>query len=202
VAAAQTRPREHTRFLLRGEGRLEPLEPEFLGTSTPRHPRAQIRHDRLRSSARKQPTDNLSRGYLPIVAVPLPSGQAGCWYRSRALGHIQLESSWWSTIHAESTRTVSCLQPSQRLINKESLPEEDGRPARIRRRYSAYTPWYRICQAGVLPPDRQQLLQARIHAANPRVLSTKIDALCDQLHRLPVKSGETPESVYATLAKP
>ena len=95
----------------------------------------------------------------------------------------------------------NCFQPSLRLISKERLSQDDTRPARIRRRYSAHTAWDRLCEAGVLPAEQQSLLQAHIDATNPRSLSTKIHTLCDQLYDLPPKLSEAPENVYETLSE-
>jgi hypothetical protein len=54
----------------------------------------------------------------------------------------------------------NCFQPSLRLSSKETLPATDDHPGRIRRSYTARTPWQRICEADVLDPEQHDLLQA------------------------------------------
>jgi hypothetical protein len=95
----------------------------------------------------------------------------------------------------------NCFQPTLRLCAKDTLPAQDGRPARIRRRHSAYTPWYRLCQAAVLAPEQQDLLQLRIDTTNPRALHERIQAQLDALFLLPAKAAEHPENVFDTLSE-
>lgn len=95
----------------------------------------------------------------------------------------------------------NCFQPALRLQAKETLPAEDGQPARVRRRYTALTPWRRICGAGVLEPEQQQLLQVRIDLTNPRVLRRQIYAQLDVLFDLPGKTSAEPEDVFETLSE-
>ena len=92
----------------------------------------------------------------------------------------------------------NCFQPTLRLCSKESLPAADGRPARIRRRYTACTAWQRLCEAKACSPEQQDLLQLRIDSTNPRVLHDQIDALRNALFSLPGKSSEEPENIFDT----
>jgi len=51
------------------------------------------------------------------------------------------------------------FQPVMRLVVKETLPAENGRPARVRRRFDrARPPPDRLCETGVLPEQKQQEL--------------------------------------------
>lgn len=91
------------------------------------------------------------------------------------------------------------FQPALRLIEKTYLPATDDRPARLKRRYSALTPWQRVCAADVLEPESQQLLQLRIASTNPRQLRRDIYAARDKLFDLPGATPTQTENVFATL---
>jgi hypothetical protein len=93
----------------------------------------------------------------------------------------------------------NCFQPSLRLSSKQTIPANDHHPARIRRKYSAQTPWHRICAAEVLDHDVHDMLQLRINFTNPRVLRRQIYADLDHLYLLPVKASNVPENVFETL---
>ena len=93
----------------------------------------------------------------------------------------------------------NCFQPSLRLASKQIIPADDQHPTRIRRRYSARTPWQRICAADVLDDDVHDMLQLRINLTNPRVLRRQIYADLDALFLLPTKSASQPENVFVTL---
>ena len=93
----------------------------------------------------------------------------------------------------------NCFQPSLRLSSKQTIPADDQHPTRIRRHHSARTPWQRICEADVLPPDVQDLLQLRINMTNPRLLRRQFHADLDALYLLPGKSSSEPENVFVTL---
>jgi hypothetical protein len=93
----------------------------------------------------------------------------------------------------------NCFQPSLRLFSKQSIPADAYHPARIRRRYSARTPWQRICAAKVLGDDVHDMLQLRINLTNPSVLRRQIYADLDALYSLPAKSSPEPENVFVTL---
>jgi len=95
----------------------------------------------------------------------------------------------------------NCFQPCLRLSAKEFLPAKDGRPARIRRRYSAHTPWQRLCNADVLSLEQQELLQLRIDLTNPRDLQRQIHVDLAHLFQLPAKSSIKPENVFLTLSE-
>ena len=95
----------------------------------------------------------------------------------------------------------NCFQPALRLSSKETLPADDAHPARIRRHYTARTPWRRLCEAKALSPVQEDLLQLRIDTTNPRVLHDQINALLAALFRLPGKDSEDPENVFDTLSE-
>lgn len=94
----------------------------------------------------------------------------------------------------------NCFQPALRLSTKEILPAQADSPTRIRRRYTALTPWQRLCATDVLAPQQQDLLQLRIDLTNPRTLCAQIDAQLDALFALPAKTSVQPEDVFETLA--
>ena len=93
----------------------------------------------------------------------------------------------------------NCFQPSLRLSSKQTIPADDQHPTRILRLHSARTPWQRVCDAGGLDADIQDLLQLRINITNPRALHRHIFADLDALFCLPAKSSSKPENVFATL---
>ena len=95
----------------------------------------------------------------------------------------------------------NCFQPALRCTTKEIIPAQDDQPARIRRRYASATPWRRICDAKVLPPEQLELLQLRINITNPRVLRRQLYAQLDVLFDLPNKTSEEPENVFETLSE-
>jgi hypothetical protein len=95
----------------------------------------------------------------------------------------------------------NCFQPTLRLSSKETLPATADHPGRIRRHHTAQTPWQRICEADVLAPEQQDLLQLRIDLTNPRTLHQQIQEHLDALFQLPVKSSEDPEDVFETLSE-
>jgi len=60
------------------------------------------------------------------------------------------------------------FQPVMRLVAKEPLPAENGRPARVRRQFDrARPPLDRLCETGVLPGQKQQELLASREKTNP-----------------------------------
>jgi hypothetical protein len=95
----------------------------------------------------------------------------------------------------------NCFQPSLRLAAKHTTPADNGHPSRIRRHHSALTPWQRVCDAGVLKTEIQDLLHLRINMTNPRVLRHQIYADLHTLYLLPTKSSNDPEDVFETLAE-
>jgi hypothetical protein len=95
----------------------------------------------------------------------------------------------------------NCFQPALRCTSKELIAAQDDQPARVRRRHDATTPWRRICDAGVLTPEQQELLQLRIAITNPRVLRSQVYAQLDVLFDLPNKISEEPENVFETLSE-
>ena len=94
----------------------------------------------------------------------------------------------------------NCFQPSLRLSSKQTIPADDHHPARIHRKYSAQTPWQRICATEALDHDVQDMLQLRINLTNPRLLWRQIYADLDTLYLLHVKTSNIPENVFETLA--
>ncbi len=91
------------------------------------------------------------------------------------------------------------FQPTLRLIEKTRIPATDERPARIKRRHSALTPWQRVCAADVLDPEIQQLLQLRIDITNPRQLRQQIYTARAKLFDLPGAAPTQTENVFETL---
>lgn len=93
----------------------------------------------------------------------------------------------------------NAFQPSLRLVKKTYVPATEERPARLKREYTALTPWQRLCAAAVLEPEGQQLLQLRIDLTNPRQLRQDIYTALEQLFALPCAAPAQVEDVFATL---
>lgn len=93
----------------------------------------------------------------------------------------------------------NAFQPSLRLIEKTYCPATEEKPARLKRKYSAFTPWQRLCAAKLLPAEEQQRLQAHIDLTNPRQLREEIYADLAQLFALPGATPGQVEDVFATL---
>ena len=92
------------------------------------------------------------------------------------------------------------FQPSLRLVEKTYLPATEEHPARLKRKYTALTPWQRLCTAEVTESEVRQLLQLRIDLTNPRQLRQDIYAALAQLFALPCAAPEQVENVFETLA--
>jgi len=100
-------------------------------------------------------------------------------------------------------RYYNLFQPVMRLRAKTVLPADDGRPARIRRRFdAAQTPFDRLAATGILPPQQQTQLQTLRDATNPRLLRQQIYDLLDQLFALPLASPGSAQDVFLTLFSP
>lgn len=94
----------------------------------------------------------------------------------------------------------NCFQPALRLSCKQTLPATDDHSERIRRRYTALTPWQRVCDAHVLDPQQRDRLQLRVDITNPRTLQQQIRDQLEALFQLPGKTSEDPEDVFETLS--
>jgi hypothetical protein len=123
----------------------------------------------------------------------------------RYLGDIRLDTvaqiQALNAIYGKLWLYNNAFQPSLRLIEKTYVPATEKKPARLKRKYSALTPWQRLCSAQVVAPDIQQLLQLRIDITNPRQLRQDIYAALDQLFNLPTATPEHIENVFETLAQ-
>jgi hypothetical protein len=123
----------------------------------------------------------------------------------RYLGDIRLDTvaqiQALNAIYGKLWLYNNAFQPSLRLIEKTYVPATEKKPARLKRKYSALTPWQRLCSAQVVAPDIQQLLQLRIDITNPRQLRQDIYADLDQLFNLPTATPEHIENVFETLAQ-
>ncbi len=122
----------------------------------------------------------------------------------RYLGDIRLDTvaqiQALNAIYAKLWLYNNTFQPSLRLIEKTYLPATAERPARLKRKYSALTPWQRLCATGTVSTEVQQLLQLRIDITNPRQLRQDIYTALDQLFTLPGATPEHTENVFETLA--
>jgi hypothetical protein len=122
----------------------------------------------------------------------------------RYLGDIRLDTvaqiQALNAIYAKLWLYNNTFQPSLRLIEKTYLPATEERPARLKRKYSALTPWQRLCATEAVSTEVQQLLQLRIDITNPRQLRQQIYTALDQLFVLPCATPEHVENVFETLA--
>jgi hypothetical protein len=122
----------------------------------------------------------------------------------RYLGDIRLDTvaqiQALNAIYAKLWLYNNAFQPSLRLIEKTYVPATEEKPARLKRKYSALTPWQRLCTAEVVSAEVQQLLQLRIDITNPRQLRQDIYTALDQLFNLPGATLEHRENVFETLA--
>lgn len=122
----------------------------------------------------------------------------------RYLGDIRLDTvaqiQALNAIYAKLWLYNNAFQPSLRLIEKTYLPATAEQPVRLKRKYSALTPWQRVCTAGVVSAEVQQLLQLRGDITNPRQLRQDIYTALDQLFTLPGATPEHIENVFETLA--
>jgi hypothetical protein len=122
----------------------------------------------------------------------------------RYLGDIRLDTvaqiQALNAIYGKLWLYNNTFQPSLRLIEKTYVPATEEKPAHLKRKYSALTPWQRLCSAKVVAPDIQQLLQLRIDITNPRQLRQHIYFALEQLFALPGATPEHIENVFETLA--
>jgi len=123
----------------------------------------------------------------------------------RYLGDIRLDTvaqiQALNAIYAKLWLYNNAFQPSLRLIEKTYVPATAERPARLKRKYSALTPWQRLCATETVSAEVQQLLQLRIDITNPRQLRRDIYTALEQLFTLPAASSEHIENVFETLAE-
>lgn len=122
----------------------------------------------------------------------------------RYLGDIRLDTvaqiQALNAIYGKLWLYNNAFQPSLRLIKKTYVPATEEKPARLKRKYSALTPWQRLCTAQVISAEVQQLLRLRIDITNPRQLRQDIYTALDQLFTLPSATPEHIENVFETLA--
>lgn len=123
----------------------------------------------------------------------------------RYLGDIRLDTvaqiQALNAIYAKLWLYNNAFQPSLRLIEKTYLPATAEQPARLKRKYSALTPWQRLCATQVVTAEIRQLLQLRIDITNPRQLRQDIYTALEQLFVLPCATPEHVENVFETLAQ-
>lgn len=94
------------------------------------------------------------------------------------------------------------FQPVLRLKEKRPLIT-DGKTIRIQRIHDvAQTPFDRLCQTGVLSPERQAQLTQLRERTNPSALLRQIRCLLDDIFALPCCSTGEVEDVALTLAFP
>ena len=93
------------------------------------------------------------------------------------------------------------FQPVMRVVEK-TIVSQQGQRTRIRRRYDqARTPFDRLCDAGVLPPEVQARLAALRDQTNPRQLLAEIEAQLVHIFSLPCRTPGHTEVVYDTLSE-
>ena len=95
----------------------------------------------------------------------------------------------------------NAFQPSLRVIKKTYRPATDAQPARLKRRYSALTPWERLCATDRLSPEQRQLLQLRIDITNPRRLRQEIYDALSALFAMPGAPPGQTQNVFETLTQ-
>jgi hypothetical protein len=92
------------------------------------------------------------------------------------------------------------FQPVMRLQDKLVIQEE-GQPARIRRRYDkAKTPFERLCETDAIKEEHEDQLKALRDSTNPRQLRQEIDDAVGDILSLPPATPGQRESVLDTLA--
>jgi len=93
------------------------------------------------------------------------------------------------------------FQPVMHLIEKEVILE-DGKPARVKRRYDqARTPFDRLCATDAILPEHREQLEALRDRINPRRLRQEIYDAIDHTFTLPGAVPGITENVHQTLAK-
>lgn len=101
------------------------------------------------------------------------------------------DKAWWH---------YNFFQPVLRLEEKTHVRDEQGRLARIKRRYDeALTPFERLCETEVILPEHQNLLAKLRDEINPRQLRQQIYDLIDQIFALPGAVAGVSENVFETL---
>jgi len=93
------------------------------------------------------------------------------------------------------------FQPVMHLIEKEVILE-DGKPARVKRRYDqARTPFDRLCATDVILPAHREQLEALRDRINPRRLRQEVYDDIERIFALPGAVPGITENVYLTLTK-
>jgi hypothetical protein len=94
------------------------------------------------------------------------------------------------------------FQPVMRQIAKDYI-STDGQPTRVVRRFDTpRTPFDRVCQTGVIPPERQEMLRELRAQTNPRRLRQDIYDRLDDLARMPGAPPGVIEDVMLSLRLP
>lgn len=123
----------------------------------------------------------------------------------RYVGHIRLDTAAQilalNAIYSKLWLYNNAFQPSLRLVEKTYLPATAEQPARLLRRYSALTPWERLCATDRLTPELRQLIQLRIDMTNPRHLRQEIYDALSLLFAMPGATPSKTENVFETLTQ-
>ncbi len=91
------------------------------------------------------------------------------------------------------------FQPVMRLEEKVVVPLENGRRRTLRRYDQAQTPFDRLIDTGILPPEVQRQLKDLRLATNPRVLRKEIYEMIYELQSLPGAVDGRTQDVSQTL---
>ena len=106
-----------------------------------------------------------------------------------------------NALYGDLSRYHNLFLPSMRQIAKERVVR--GEQTYTRRRFDqARTPFARLCETGVLTPQRQLALTQWHRATNPRLLLGQVKAQIDALFDLPGAQPGMTEDVYQTLTFP
>ena len=93
------------------------------------------------------------------------------------------------------------FQPVMRLKEKLVIPNAEGQPTRVKRRFDdARTPFDRLCTTDAISQERKTQLTALRDQTNPRQLRQEIYALLDYIFSLPGAVPGQTEDVHQTLA--
>jgi len=91
------------------------------------------------------------------------------------------------------------FQPVMRLVEKRMVSQGDGKQRLQRRHDRARTPYERLCETGVLSPEKQLKLDALRERTNPRQLRREIYQMLELLFSLPKATGGKTEDAYQSL---
>jgi hypothetical protein len=121
------------------------------------------------------------------------------------LGYDRLDTvaQTWATNQLYDKMWVyyNLFQPVMRLEEKIYCPEQDGQPARTKRRHDqARTPFDRLCETDAISKEHKRQLERLRARTNPRQLRQEIYAQIDHLFSLPTAQVGVPENVHHTLS--